>query len=80
VKVIKNTLRRPRRPSEAPEKRPEAGGGFDATTPKEALQLSIGETFIKLEKAQEEEATARQELEKFLGQAKKESTPSIWIR
>jgi len=54
--------------------------GLDATTPKEALQLSIGETFIKLEKAQEEEARARQELEKFLGQAKKESTPSIWIR
>ena len=54
--------------------------GLDATTPKEAIQQSISETFIKLEKAQEEEAKARQELEKFLSQAKKESAPSIWIR
>jgi hypothetical protein len=58
----------------------QAYNGLDATTPKEALKQSISETFIKLENAQEEEAKARQALEKFLGQAKKESTPSIWIR
>lgn len=54
--------------------------GLDATASKEAIQLSISETFIKLEKAQEEEAKARQELEKFLSQAKKEPLPTIWIR
>jgi len=51
----------------------------DMTT-KDALQQSIAETFIKLQKAQEEETQARQDLEKFLGQQKKESLPSIWIR
>jgi len=50
----------------------------DRTT-KEALQQSIAETFIKLQKAQEEETQARQDLEKFLGQQKKEPT-SIWVR
>lgn len=54
--------------------------GLDATVPKEAIQQSIGETFIKLEKAQEEEDKARLELEKLLGQAKKDSTLQIWIR
>jgi pyruvate/2-oxoglutarate dehydrogenase complex dihydrolipoamide acyltransferase (E2) component len=51
----------------------------DMTT-KDALQQSIAETFIKLQKVQEEETQARQDLEKFLGQQKKESVPSIWIR
>lgn len=47
---------------------------------RDALQQSISETFIKLEKAQEEEVKARQELEKFLGRQKQESTSPIWIR
>jgi hypothetical protein len=47
---------------------------------KEALQLTIAETSIKLENAQQEETQAREVLEKFLGQQKKESVPSIWIR
>ncbi len=47
---------------------------------KEAIQLAISETFIKLQNAQEEEDKARQELERYLGQVKKESTPSLWIR
>lgn len=51
----------------------------DMTT-KDAIQQSIAETFIKLQNAQEEENRARQELEKFLGQQKKEPVPSIWIR
>ena len=53
---------------------------LDNMTTRDAIQLSISETFIKLEKAQEDEVKARQELEKFLGRQKRESTPSIWIR
>lgn len=53
---------------------------LDATSSKEAVELAISETFLKLEKAQEEEAKARQELEKFLGQAKKDTLPPIWIK
>jgi hypothetical protein len=51
----------------------------DMTT-KDAVQQSIAETFIKLQKAQEEETLARQELEKFLGRQKKEAISPIWIR
>ncbi len=47
---------------------------------KEAVQQAIGETFIKLQNAQEEETRTRLELEKFLQQQKAESTPPIWIR
>jgi hypothetical protein len=47
---------------------------------KEAVQQSIGETFAKLQTAQEEETKARLELEKFVAETKKESTPSIWIK
>ncbi len=54
--------------------------GLDGMTSREAIQLAISETFIKLEKAQEDEAKARRELEAFINQQKKESTPSIWIR
>jgi hypothetical protein len=53
---------------------------LDNMTTRDALQQSISETFIKLEKAQEEEAKTRQELEKFLGRQKRESSHSIWIR
>jgi hypothetical protein len=51
----------------------------DMTT-KDAVQQSIAETFIKLQNAQEEETQARQDLEKYLGQQKKEPASSIWIR
>ena len=51
----------------------------DMTT-KDAIQQSIAETFIKLQNAQAEETQARQDLEKFLGQQKKEKVSSIWIR
>jgi hypothetical protein len=47
---------------------------------KEAVQQAIGETFIKLQDAQEEETRTRLELEKFIQQQKSESTPPIWIR
>ncbi len=54
--------------------------GLDNLSSKEAVQQAIAETFIKLQDAQTEETKTRQELEKFLGQAKKESAPSLWIR
>jgi hypothetical protein len=54
--------------------------GLEDMTTKDAVQQSIAETFIKLQNAQEEETRARQDLEKFLGQQKKEPVPSIWIR
>lgn len=53
---------------------------LDNLSSKEAVQQAIAETFIKLQDAQTEETKARQELEKFLGQIKKESVPSLWIR
>jgi hypothetical protein len=54
--------------------------GLDATASKEPVQQAISETFIKLEQTQEEEGRAWLELERLLGQAKKDSVPSIWIR
>jgi hypothetical protein len=51
----------------------------DMTT-KDAVQQSIAETYIKLEKAQEEEIQARRDLERYLGGLKKEPGASIWIR
>jgi hypothetical protein len=47
---------------------------------KEAVQLAIGETFAKLQTAQEEETRARLEFEKFLGESKKDSTTKIWFK
>ncbi len=54
--------------------------GVPDMTTKDAVQQSIAETFIKLQKAQEEETQARQDLERYLGQQKKEPGSSIWIR
>jgi len=54
--------------------------GVQDMTTKDAVQQSIAETFIKLQKAQEEETQARQDLERYLGQQKKEPGSSIWIR
>ena len=47
---------------------------------KEGVRQAITETYAKLQTAQEEETKARQEFEKALGDAKKESAPSIWIK
>jgi hypothetical protein len=47
---------------------------------KEAVQQAIGETFIRLQNAQEEETRTLLELEKFLQERKSESTPPLWIR
>lgn len=54
--------------------------GLENTTSREAIQLAISETFLKLEKAQEEETSAQQELENYLRQAKKEASSPIWIK
>ena len=54
--------------------------GLEDMTTKDAVQRSIAETFIKLQSAQEEETLARQDLEKFLGQEKRDPDSSIWIR
>ncbi len=53
---------------------------LDNLSSKEAVQKAIAETFIKLQDAQTEETRARQELEKLLGQIKRDSAPSLWIR
>ncbi|MDH7512684.1 MAG: hypothetical protein QHH14_07045 [Clostridiales bacterium] len=53
---------------------------LDNLSSKEAVQQAIAETFIKLQDAQAEETRVRQELEKLLGQIKKDSAPSLWIR
>jgi hypothetical protein len=53
---------------------------LDDMTPRDQIQQAIAETFLKLQKAQEDEDKARQELEKYLSRVKKESAPSIWIR
>jgi len=51
----------------------------DMTT-KDAVQQSIAETYIKLQKAQEEEIQARRDLERHLGEQRKKSGSSVWIR
>ena len=47
---------------------------------KEGVRQAITETYAKLQTAQEEETKVRQMFEKALGDAKKESTPSIWVK
>ena len=47
---------------------------------KEGMRQTISETYAKLATAQEEETKARLEFEKSLGEAKKGSTPQIWIK
>lgn len=53
---------------------------LDDMTPRDTIQQAIAETFLKLQKAQEEEDKARDELEKYLSRAKKASLPSIWVK
>jgi hypothetical protein len=47
---------------------------------KDAVRQSISETYAKLHTAQEEETKARLEFERYLGEAKKESTPQLWVK
>lgn len=53
---------------------------LDDMTPRDQIQQAIAETFLKLQKAQEEEERLRQQLEKYLSTIKKENVPSLWIR
>ncbi|MCX7973954.1 MAG: hypothetical protein N3B16_05570 [Candidatus Aminicenantes bacterium] len=52
---------------------------LDDMTPRDQIQQAIAETFLKLQKAQEEEEKLRKELEKYLS-LKKANVSSIWIR
>ena len=54
--------------------------GLDNMKSRELVQLQISDTYDKLLKAEADSATAKKDLEDFLAQAKKDSTPSIWIR
>lgn len=47
---------------------------------KEAVRLTISETYARLQTAQEEEVKARQRFEKALSESKKQSAPSLWVR
>lgn len=53
---------------------------LDDMTPRDLIQQAIAETYLKLQKAQEEEEKLRKELEKQLSSIKKENIPSLWIR
>ena len=53
---------------------------LDDMTPRDLIQQAISETYLKLQKAQEEEEKLRQQLEKYLSNIKKENIPPIWIR
>ncbi len=53
---------------------------LDDMTPRDLIQQAIAETYLKLQKAQEEEERLRQQLEKYLSTLKKENIPFIWIR
>jgi hypothetical protein len=54
--------------------------GLDNLKTRELLQLQISDTYDKLLKAETESAKAKKDLEDFLAQAKKASTPEIWIK
>ncbi len=53
---------------------------LDDMAPKDAVQAQISEVYIKVQQAQQDALKAKTELETFLATAKRESTPSIWIR
>lgn len=53
---------------------------LDDMTPRDQIQQAIAETYLKLQKAQEEEEKLRQQLERYLSTIKKENIPSLWIR
>jgi hypothetical protein len=54
--------------------------GLDNLKSREMIQIQISDTYDKLLKAETESAKAKKDLEDFLAQTKKASTPSIWIR
>ena len=54
--------------------------GLDNLKSRELIQVQISDTYDKLLKAEMESAKAKKELEDFLAQAKKATTPEIWIK
>ena len=54
--------------------------GLDNLKSREMIQIQISDTYDKLLKAETESAKAKKELEDFLAQAKKATTPEIWIK
>ncbi len=54
--------------------------GLDNLKSRELVQLQISDTYDKLLKAETESAKAQKDLEDFLAQIKKDSTPQPWIR
>jgi hypothetical protein len=54
--------------------------GLDNVKSRELIQVQISETYDKLLKAETESAKAKKDLEDFLAQAKRASTPEIWIK
>jgi len=53
---------------------------LDDMAPKDAVQAQISEVYTKMQQAQEDALKAKAELETFLATAKREGTPSIWIK
>jgi len=53
---------------------------MDDMTSRDSIQREISDTFIKLEKAREEEARAKDELDQYLASIRKEQAPPLWIR
>lgn len=53
---------------------------LDDMKSRELIQLQISETYDKLTRAQVEETRAKQELDDFIANARREGVPSIWIR
>ncbi|MGB8952626.1 MAG: hypothetical protein WCC06_08155 [Candidatus Aminicenantales bacterium] len=53
---------------------------MDDMTPRDLIQRAISDTYLKLQGAQNEEARAKEEYERFVAQAEKEKTTSIWFR
>ncbi|MBM3305538.1 MAG: hypothetical protein FJY79_06310 [Candidatus Aminicenantes bacterium] len=54
--------------------------GLDNQKSKELLQIQISDTYDKLLKAEADAAKARKEVEAFIADRKKASTPAIWIK
>jgi len=54
--------------------------GLDNLKSRELVQLQISDTYDKLLTAETESAKAKKDLEDFLAQTKKDSTPPLWIR
>jgi hypothetical protein len=53
---------------------------LDDMAPKDAIKAQISEVYTKMQLAQEDALKAKAELETFLATAKREGTPSIWIK